>query len=234
MSQVLLYQFHDYRSALLNRWSALSIALTLSVYFLTHRLNHIFLSVVVTFQNLKLITWPNWASSSPTELTSTAVNTILLFHKHLDKGGPHHCHDLLLKLKSFPPWHVAQICQRHQNAALKLLHAALPQMAQFGIYEQIQKPQYWCYKGSGTSPFCRPRSSSALQPCLCTLTFSPTDINIFLSGSPEYHSQTSGTYKKQLTLRLPYFELPLISISIFLFRIFISFMTFLRKKENKS
>lgn len=129
-------------------------------------------------------------------------------------------------------WHISVNTSRTQPwncstpLSLRWLKLAAP--------NKFTKPQYWCYQNEW------PRSSSALQPCALSLQASSvwhTNLQSschqhFLFGSPEYQSQTSGIYKlKKPTLSLPYFDLPLISISS-LFCMFISLMTFLRNKEN--
>lgn len=103
--------------------------------------------------------------------------------------GPRHCHNLLTKIKSLPPYHVAQSCQLHQNAQTpsSKVHprcpTALPALAPLGSSKQIKKPQNWCFKGSGTSLF------AGNEPALWSST-------VLCPDRPKKPSSVSGKRKQ--------------------------------------
>lgn len=100
-------------------------------------------------------------------------------------------------------WHVSVNSTRMQPRNCSTLsHTALPQVAQFGSSEQIQKPQ----SGATKAPPCLQATIQLPMPALCfaltgLLCVWQTNLQSsryqhFFSGSPELesHSQTSGIY----------------------------------------
>lgn len=133
--------------------------------FLTHRLCHIFQSVLVTFQNGFV---PKTSSSSPDQTAlpeapqSSVANTaaLLLEHLMLSKRGPHH------NSNHFHPdmWHVAVSSRRmhkHTRNRSTLTHCT-PSHGSIWQLRTNSKTTALVLQREWHLPVCRPGSSSTL------------------------------------------------------------------------
>lgn len=142
--------------------------------FLTHRLCHIFLSVMVTFQNgFVPKTWsstPN-QTAPPEAPQSSVANTAALLLKHLMLSKRS-----TSQLKSFPPLHVAHSRQLPENAQTrsKLLHAdPLHSLARLHLAAQSKFKNHSAGATKGVAPPCVQARLQLHTPALCSVLYRP-------------------------------------------------------------